>query len=485
MYCSGLDKADNNACFICIKHIRLQALERLMSPDFEACKSNETWCLPTAILDQVSSELTTILPECPPPFQALPYLMATFKQHKSKYRWLTNAFQTIFSSIATLLTLTSAEILETYKSWANSLEIGYKNFLKVDTSMFSIDSAVDATLNFPDQIFDIFVADITRCYESIPLQGEDNLLDAIQFIVNKAFRQQKKLHPKSNTLMWVRTDQTGFPQAAKWSASRPNSGSWFSISEQRLLVLHEWLMKNCKVMLGNRVWTQRSGIPMGFSCSPMWCNLYLLAYESQFIMRLAKLQRPDLMRKFKNAYRYIDDLCLINVTCPREFLLPSQPRTDSNPWWIYPLHVLEIKEETSRSTSDYPTGFTVAHFMNVAVTIHDPDSGKFSFTKFDKRRTLPFQYTQYIKFRSNRSVHQAYNIAISQLVPILYITSTNEAACLEIKQLLDTLMGNGFNHTRLLRISTQFLHRSCFPGSKLDIAKMIPLITAMYRNRPS
>ena len=130
--------------------------------------------------------------------------MATFKQLKTKYRWLRNAFQTIFSSIATLLTLTSAEILETYKSWANSLEIGYKNFLKVDTSMFwLIDSAIDMTLNFLDRIFDIFVADITRCYESIPLQGKDNLLEAIQFIINKAFRQQKRLHPKSNILMWV------------------------------------------------------------------------------------------------------------------------------------------------------------------------------------------------------------------------------------------------------------------------------------------
>ena len=216
-------------------------------------------------------------------------------------------------------------------------------------------------------------------------------------------------------------------------------------------------MKNCKVMLGDRVWAQRSGIPMGFSCSPMWCNLYLLVYESRFIMRLAKLQRPDLMQKFKNAYRYIDDLCLINVTCPREFLSPSQPRADSNPWWIYPLHVLEIKEETTSSASDNPACNTEAHFMNVVVTIHDHDSGRYSFTKFDKRRTLPFQYTQYIKFRSNRSVRQAYNIAISQLVPILYITSTNEAACLEIKQLLDTLTSNGFNNTRLLRISTQFL----------------------------
>jgi hypothetical protein len=29
LYCSGLDKASNNACFICIRHIRLMAFERL------------------------------------------------------------------------------------------------------------------------------------------------------------------------------------------------------------------------------------------------------------------------------------------------------------------------------------------------------------------------------------------------------------------------------------------------------------------------
>jgi hypothetical protein len=34
LYCSGLDKAANNACFICIKHIRLMALERLIGADF-------------------------------------------------------------------------------------------------------------------------------------------------------------------------------------------------------------------------------------------------------------------------------------------------------------------------------------------------------------------------------------------------------------------------------------------------------------------
>ena len=40
---SGLDKAANNACFICISHIRYQALARLNGPDFEPCCNDGNW----------------------------------------------------------------------------------------------------------------------------------------------------------------------------------------------------------------------------------------------------------------------------------------------------------------------------------------------------------------------------------------------------------------------------------------------------------
>ena len=70
------------------------------------------------------------------------------------------------------------------------MELTYLCFMQAQTSMISlIDSIVDATLNFRDEMHDIFVADITRCYESIPLHGDDNLLDAVAFIVKLAFRQ--------------------------------------------------------------------------------------------------------------------------------------------------------------------------------------------------------------------------------------------------------------------------------------------------------
>ena len=172
LYCSGLDKASNNACFIYIKHIRLMALERLMCNDFLPCKAGQVWQLPTAILDQMSVDLRNILPEFLPPYQALPYLMATFKLHKGKYRWLTSAFQTVFSNIALLLTITSKVILDSLKTWACLKNQSYKNFLQVDTSIFWIvDSVIDTALNLPIEINDIFVADICRCYETIPLHG--------------------------------------------------------------------------------------------------------------------------------------------------------------------------------------------------------------------------------------------------------------------------------------------------------------------------
>jgi hypothetical protein len=105
-------------------------------------------------------------------------------------------------------------------------------------------------------------------------------------------------------------------------------------------------MTNCYIILEDRVWVQQIGIPMGFSCSPIWCNMFLAAYEARFILHLVRLGRKDLLNKLQIAFRYIDDLCLINVQNPRDFLSPKQPRIEDNPFWIYPLNVLKIKEET-------------------------------------------------------------------------------------------------------------------------------------------
>lgn len=481
LYISGVDKACNNACFLCIKHIRLQAYDRLMGEDFLPCKENNRWLLPTKVLDSVQEELRIFLPESPPPFNALPFLMATFKVHKQSYRWLTNAFRTTYSNIAVLLTLTTVQILEMLKAWALKKRNAYRNFLRVETSLFwIIDSILQFSLNLPKQIHDIYVADITRCYECIPLDGPDNLIEALEFTINLGFQEAGLQHPKAVNNLWVKFTQEGTPQKAKWSTIPPKSAGWVQMPKTRLLGLNAWLIKNCYVNLGDRVWRQIRGIPMGFSCSPLWCNLYLLSYEIKFIQRLAKLGRTDLLSKFQHAFRYIDDICWLNVTTPQQFLCPKQPQTPDNPYWIYPLHILEIKTEVQKFAPDDPTRGISAHFMNAQVDINMDTSGQYKLSKYDKRRALPFLYTQFIKFASNRPVRQSYNIVISQVLPILYISNTDEAAITEIQLLISTMISNGFQGQRVINRIVEWLQSGIFPNIQIDLQRIIQRLSTCH-----
>jgi hypothetical protein len=145
------------------------------------------------------------------------------------------------------------------------------------------------------------------------------------------------------------------------------------------------------------------------------------------------------------------------VQNPREFLSPDQPRTEDNPFWIYHLNVVEIKEETSIFSQISPGKRLAAHFMNAKFIANVIDPRLYRFCKFDKRRNLSFAYTQYIKFHSNRDVYQAYNIVILQILLILYISDTNSATIKEIRILISTLSNNGFQQQRLLAITKRFL----------------------------
>jgi hypothetical protein len=147
------------------------------------------------------------------------------------------------------------------------------------------------------------------------------------------------------------------------------------------------------------------------------------------------------MAKFQHAYRYIDDVCLFSIQNPRDFLSPIQSRTEENPFWIYPLNVLEIKEETSTFSELVPTKGIAAHFMNIDLRVNELHPELYSFINFDKRWNLPFPYILYIKLLSNRAVHQLYNIVVSQLVPILYISNYDTAAMEEIMLLITTILG--------------------------------------------
>ena len=480
VFISGLDKAASNACFICIHHIRNQALLRLNSLDFEPCRHNNMWDSVEVVTDRVKLELNSLIPELPIHEEELPYIMGIYKFHKKKYRWISNAFGSIYVNVATLLTLSTMALLEEVKEWATTTVNGYKNFLGVDTSIYwIIDSIVDFTLNIPEKINNIYVADITRCFESIPISGNDTLYDAMEFITNIGMTNMRHKHPRSQQLLWIRINDKGVTTKAIWTSTCPKYGEWFPLPVTRFLQIHKWLTTNCYVRLGDRVWKQILGIPMGFSCSPLWCNLYLVSYEIKFIQRLARLGKTEIMSKFKYAFRYIDDLCWLNVGEADVFLNPTQTRHKDNPYWIYPLDIIEIKTEVSQFSECFPRLGIKAHFMNVLITVADENSGMFIMQKFDKRRELPFKYSQFIKFQSNRPVKQAYNVIISQTVPILYLSNNPMVAKQEIQALFTVLSANGFRSTKLQQLVIKFLTDNHFPALKFNKDHLLQLLQGM------
>lgn len=96
------------------------------------------------------------------------------------------------------------------EEWATTTINEYKNFLDIDTSIYwIIDSIFDFTLNIPKNINNIYVVDITRCFESIPIWDNDTLYDAMEFITNIGMTNMRREHPRSKQLLWIRINDKG------------------------------------------------------------------------------------------------------------------------------------------------------------------------------------------------------------------------------------------------------------------------------------
>ena len=75
--------------FICIEHTCLHAwFDRLVEPYFSSCKGQERWLLRATILDPIGREIHNPVPEISLNPEASPWVMAAYKLHETKYRWI-------------------------------------------------------------------------------------------------------------------------------------------------------------------------------------------------------------------------------------------------------------------------------------------------------------------------------------------------------------------------------------------------------------
>ena len=230
----------------------------------------------------------------------------------------------------------------------------------------------------PATHFDSF--DFSTLYTSIP---HDFLKIALTSLVKEAYRV------RGNKFLVV--DKYG---NACWSDTPSTASYKTSIREDSLIEMMEYLIDNIYIKVGNKVFRQQVGIPMGTDCAPLLANLFFFCYEYEYMKNRIKDNLQAAM-KFNGTMRYIDDLLTLNNST---FASKIQD--------IYPPE-LDIKKTTESPTT--------VSYLDILITINNR---KYVTTVYDNRDSFYFSIVNFPYLSSNIPSKPAYGVYISKLVRI-------------------------------------------------------------------
>ena len=197
-----------------------------------------------------------------------------------------------------------------------------------------------------------------------------------------------------------------------------------NLSLPQLVGMVDYLVDNIYVCVGDKVFHQRVGIPMGTDCAPLLANLYLFYFEYACMKSLMK-KNMSKAKIFSNTFRYIDDLLTLNN--------PSFEQAIGD---IYPP---ELKETTGCND--------VVSYFDIAMKINN---SQFCTTVYDKRDDFNFKIVNFPYMDSNIPAGHAYSVYISQLVRIGRNCDKYEEFTKRNLLITTRLIIQGFRYTRLV-----------------------------------
>ena len=73
-------------------------------------------------------------------------------------------------------------------------------------------------------------------------------------------------------------------------------------------------MDNIYIRIGNKLYRQINGIPIGTNYAPLVADLFLFCYEKDFMTSLSNDNQADIIETFNSTSRYLNDL--LNIDNP-------------------------------------------------------------------------------------------------------------------------------------------------------------------------
>ena len=324
--------------------------------------------------------------------KSLPFMYWVPKMHYNppRFRFIVASSTCSTKPLSSIASIIYKHIFNQVKTFHNKSTFyrNYNRFWPIENSKPIIEEL--KRINKRNGAKDISTYDFSTLYTKLP---HDDLLNNLYEIVDFVFSGGNKKKDGNRKFLTVKG------KSVFWTKKKHGKDS-FSRQDIKTLTAH--LIKETYFLIGNKLFHQVIGIPMGIDPAPFWANLHLYKYECDFITSLMTLDKGRAMR-FLRSFRFIDDEC--NLNDGGEFGRSFRS--------IYPSE-LELKCEHEG---------THATVLELDIRIVD---GKFIFKLFDKRNDFPFFIVRMPDYTGNIPSHVFYGSVMSEFLRIARSTMLYE-----------------------------------------------------------
>ena len=269
--------------------------------------------------------------------------------------------------------------------------------------------------------------DFSTLYTNIP---HDKLIETLNHVIDFSFKGRTQSKISINDY-----------NEARWCKSSKH----FTFNIASLKKAFAYIIRNCYFSIGEHVFKQIIGIPMGSDPAPFFANLFLFYFEMKWMENLKK-DNFVATRKYCNTFRFIDDLITIN----------NAGHFEKNIEKIYPPE-LHLKKENVESTS--------ASFLDLKIKI---ENSKFTTSLYDKRDNFNFDIVRMPFRKSNIPQAMFYATINAEILRIGKATSVFELFCGTSQNLLERMKKQGANHSKLRASLKKMLNRHQKQFSKFN-----------------
>jgi len=414
---SPADKAPNNVTFTCKYHY-FKTLSEELGLCFSNSNSSSTYeFIDKPIQDIVHDHLRFLTPhKIMPPDLDLPKMYWLPKMHKSPYkqRFIAGSRRCTTKTLSVLLTRALQAVKEFWQKYCASVQRNSDV-----NAMWILKNSKDLIEHLedlgPSKYESVSTWDFSTLYTTLP---HKDLKLKLGNLIRNTFSRHKFINVNERKAFFSKKEIRGYHT---WSGSQ-------------FVELLCFLIDNIYVQVGDEVFRQVIGIPMGTNCAPLVADLYLFTYEFEFMTSLLKDKKLYIARKFSSTFRYIDDLFSLNNRYFKEYV-------DK----IYP-PFLQLKNTTdSTEGCSYLDLFIFKDYNDLVST-----------RLYDKRDDFNFAIVNYPFLDSNIPISPAYGVYTSRLVAFsracASLSDFNERHIILVSKLLD----QGYMLARLKRTFTKF-----------------------------